>query len=245
MRVGTGGAGRVPRGSAFYTRRCELTSFRPDAAGHDGAEVESDHDPQSGPHLMLRWKKQHANRIELTLEPEPSGPRAVEPGCLVEDARKATHDAAVGLLEKIAAEPRWTHVNPECHNVEDLVERHRHAEAEGASPHVRRAGAIDEPGAVQAPRRRRRRLHQPGPRRDGHRGRRPGRARPRSRPRAHQGHRRHAASRDARQHEHEHEPRILRELIELAERDADAELVDALHDALDVAMPASSNGRCK
>ena len=32
--------------------------------------------------------------------------------------------------------------------------------------------------------------------------------------------------------------RILRELIELAERDADAELVDAL----DVAMPASSNG---
>ena len=38
--------------------------------------------------------------------------------------------------------------------------------------------------------------------------------------------------------------RILRELIELAERDADAELVDALHDALDVAMPASSNGRC-
>ena len=37
--------------------------------------------------------------------------------------------------------------------------------------------------------------------------------------------------------------RILRELIELAERDADAELVDALHDALDVAMPASSNGR--
>ena len=32
--------------------------------------------------------------------------------------------------------------------------------------------------------------------------------------------------------------RILRELIELAEDDADAELVDALHDALDVAMPA-------
>ena len=32
--------------------------------------------------------------------------------------------------------------------------------------------------------------------------------------------------------------RILRELIELAERDADAELVDALHDALDVASPA-------
>ena len=32
--------------------------------------------------------------------------------------------------------------------------------------------------------------------------------------------------------------RILRELIELAERDTDAELVDALHDALDVAMPA-------
>ena len=31
---------------------------------------------------------------------------------------------------------------------------------------------------------------------------------------------------------------ILRELIELAERDADAELVDALHDALDVASPA-------
>ena len=31
-------------------------------------------------------------------------------------------------------------------------------------------------------------------------------------------------------------------LIELAERDADAELVDALHDALDVATPASSNG---
>ena len=39
--------------------------------------------------------------------------------------------------------------------------------------------------------------------------------------------------------------RILRELIELAERAADAELVDALHDALDVAMPASSNGRCE
>ena len=36
--------------------------------------------------------------------------------------------------------------------------------------------------------------------------------------------------------------RILRELIELAERDTDAELVDALHDALDVATPASSNG---
>ena len=32
--------------------------------------------------------------------------------------------------------------------------------------------------------------------------------------------------------------RILRELIELAERDEDAELVDALHDALDVASPA-------
>ena len=31
---------------------------------------------------------------------------------------------------------------------------------------------------------------------------------------------------------------ILWELIELAERDADAELVDALHDALDVAAPA-------
>ena len=39
--------------------------------------------------------------------------------------------------------------------------------------------------------------------------------------------------------------RILRELIELAERAADAELIDALHDALDVAMPASSNGRCE
>ena len=37
--------------------------------------------------------------------------------------------------------------------------------------------------------------------------------------------------------------RILRELIELAEHDADAELVDALHDALDVASPASSTGR--
>ena len=36
--------------------------------------------------------------------------------------------------------------------------------------------------------------------------------------------------------------RILRELIELAERDADAELVDAL----DVAMPAvASSGRCE
>ena len=35
--------------------------------------------------------------------------------------------------------------------------------------------------------------------------------------------------------------RILRELIELAEHDGDAELVDAL----DVAMPASSNGRCE
>ena len=39
--------------------------------------------------------------------------------------------------------------------------------------------------------------------------------------------------------------RILGELIEQAERDADAELVDALHDALDVATPASSNGRCE
>ena len=37
--------------------------------------------------------------------------------------------------------------------------------------------------------------------------------------------------------------RILRELIELAEHDADAELVDALHDALDVASPTSSNGK--
>ena len=37
--------------------------------------------------------------------------------------------------------------------------------------------------------------------------------------------------------------RILRELIELAEDEADAELVDALHDALDVAMPAASNGK--
>ena len=37
--------------------------------------------------------------------------------------------------------------------------------------------------------------------------------------------------------------RILRELSELAEDDADAELVDALHDALDVAMPAASNGK--
>ena len=34
------------------------------------------------------------------------------------------------------------------------------------------------------------------------RGRRPGRARPRSRPRAHQGRRRQAAPRDARQHQH-------------------------------------------
>ena len=32
--------------------------------------------------------------------------------------------------------------------------------------------------------------------------------------------------------------RILRELIELAECDDDAELVAALHDALDVASPA-------
>ena len=31
--------------------------------------------------------------------------------------------------------------------------------------------------------------------------------------------------------------RMLRALIELAEHDADAELVDALHDALDVATP--------
>ena len=38
--------------------------------------------------------------------------------------------------------------------------------------------------------------------------------------------------------------RILRELIELAERDADAELVDALYDAPDVATPASTHGRC-
>ena len=37
--------------------------------------------------------------------------------------------------------------------------------------------------------------------------------------------------------------RILRELIELAERDEDAELVDALHDALDVASPAGGLGR--
>ena len=37
--------------------------------------------------------------------------------------------------------------------------------------------------------------------------------------------------------------RILRELIELAEHDADAELVDALHDALDVASSTSSNGK--
>ena len=37
--------------------------------------------------------------------------------------------------------------------------------------------------------------------------------------------------------------RILRELIELAEHDADAELVDALHDALDVASPTSSDGK--
>ena len=32
--------------------------------------------------------------------------------------------------------------------------------------------------------------------------------------------------------------RMLGELIELAERDADAELVEAPHDALDVASPA-------
>ena len=38
--------------------------------------------------------------------------------------------------------------------------------------------------------------------------------------------------------------RVLREPIELAERDADAELVDALHDAPDVATPASTHGRC-
>ena len=37
--------------------------------------------------------------------------------------------------------------------------------------------------------------------------------------------------------------RILQELIEPAERDAAAELADALHDALDSATPASSNGR--
>ena len=36
--------------------------------------------------------------------------------------------------------------------------------------------------------------------------------------------------------------RILRELIELAERDEDAELVDALHDAFDVASPGGPNG---
>ena len=39
--------------------------------------------------------------------------------------------------------------------------------------------------------------------------------------------------------------RTLQELIELAERDADAEIVDALHDALDVATPALSSGRCE
>ncbi len=37
--------------------------------------------------------------------------------------------------------------------------------------------------------------------------------------------------------------RTLRELIELAEHDADAELVDALHGALDVASPTSSDGK--
>ena len=37
--------------------------------------------------------------------------------------------------------------------------------------------------------------------------------------------------------------RILRELIELAERDDDAELVAALHDALDVASPAGRLSR--
>ena len=35
--------------------------------------------------------------------------------------------------------------------------------------------------------------------------------------------------------------RILRELIELAECGEDAELVDALHDALDVASPARTS----
>ena len=37
--------------------------------------------------------------------------------------------------------------------------------------------------------------------------------------------------------------RILRKLIELSEHDVDTELVDALHDALDVALPAASNGK--
>ena len=38
---------------------------------------------------------------------------------------------------------------------------------------------------------------------------------------------------------------VLRELIELAERDADAELGrPRLNDALDAATPVSTNGRC-
>ena len=95
--------------------------------GHDGQMVEIDHDPQSGPQLVLRYHMQRDNEIELTLEPEPTRPRAVETSGVVDDADTATHKATVALLKKIANESRWSDVNPEGHNVEDLSETYRHA----------------------------------------------------------------------------------------------------------------------
>ena len=93
---------------------------------HDGSGAEIDHDPQNGPRLVLQWNRRQANRISLTIEPEPGRPRPVEPGGLIEDACNATHKSAIALLKKMAGERRWSQLNPECHRVEDLVNTHRH-----------------------------------------------------------------------------------------------------------------------
>ena len=96
---------------------------------HDGNTIEIDHDPLWGPQLVLRYRKNRKNEIELTLEPERPGPRPVGEGGAVADVAAAVHAAALKVLRKIASERRWSEINPEGHNVEDLFETHRHAEA--------------------------------------------------------------------------------------------------------------------
>ena len=89
---------------------------------HDGKIVIIDHDPPGGLRLQLRRKTGGDNGVELTLEPERTGPRTTPE---TTDAATSTREALIGLMDSIGQEQTWSEINPELHTVEDLVETHR------------------------------------------------------------------------------------------------------------------------
>ena len=91
---------------------------------HDGSVVNIDHDPPGGVRLQLRRKTGGDEGIELTLEPERTGPRAAEGAT---DSATSTRRAITALMDSVGRERAWSDVNPELHNVEDLIETHRQA----------------------------------------------------------------------------------------------------------------------